>query len=168
MEDTGYACYRGRPLAIWCGDCRQRRPERRRGERRQGRRRFCWPEKRSGFDNRQPSIMLGSLRRAAFAMHNDSGLLVKILLLFNIYNLADYLLTTRALAAGHREINPIMGSLFAVDPLLAGGVKIGCGLLVTMLIWRFRRFRLILQFSLFVVGLYLALIAYQLYGVFHG
>jgi hypothetical protein len=166
MRKGEYACYRGRALNIWCGECLQHRPERRQEERRHPRRRFRWTENRSGFDNRRHSAVPSRLRRAAHALRDDPGLLIKVLLLFNVYNLADYILTARALAAGHREVNPVMRALFDADPLLAAIFKIATGLAVTLLIWRFRRFRPILQFSLFAFGLYLALIAYHLYGAF--
>ncbi|MEJ2034110.1 MAG: DUF5658 family protein [Deltaproteobacteria bacterium] len=167
MEERGHVCYRGRPLQSWCEDCLQLQPERRREERRRSRH-FCWSENRSGFDNREHPAMTTWLHRAALSMRDDPGLLIKILLFFNIFNVADYVLTIRALAAGNREINPIMRSLFAADPLLAGVFKIAIGLMITLFIWRFRRYRIILQFSLLSFCLYLALIAYHLYGYYCG
>jgi hypothetical protein len=147
---------------------RQSQLERRQLERRQERG-FRWTEKRSGFDNRQQAegaTIFAWTGKMAVAMRDQPGLLVKVLLLFNIYNIADYFLTINALAAGHEELNPVMRYLFALDPLLAGIFKIVIGLAVTALIWYCRRFRLMLQFSLFAFGLYLVLIAYHFYGVF--
>jgi hypothetical protein len=149
---------------------RQKQLERRRLERRQEHS-FRWAEKRSGFDKRrlqQPgkAAVLAWIGEMAVAMRNHPGRLIKVLLLFNIFNLADYFLTVNALAAGHEELNPVMRFLFAADPLLAGIFKIVTGLAVTALIWHCRRFRLMLQFSLFAFGLYLLLIAYHFYGVF--
>jgi hypothetical protein len=147
---------------------RQKHGERRWLERRQERA-FRWTEKRTGFDNRQEpdkAAFLAWPGQLAVAMRDRPALLVKVLLLFNIYNIADYFLTVNALAAGHQELNPLMRYLFATDPLLAGIFKIVTGAAVTMLVWHCRRFRLMLQFSLFAFGLYLALIAYHFYGVF--
>ncbi|MDA8164019.1 MAG: DUF5658 family protein [Desulfobacteraceae bacterium] len=166
MQKGEYACHRGRPLQVWCGECRHHRPERRRAERRRARRRFRWREGRSGFDNRRHPARPFLRREAVRALRDRPGLLLKILFLFNLYNLADYLLTARALAAGHREINPVMRALFAADPLLAGIFKVATGLAVTLLIWRFRRFRPVLRLSLLAFGLYLALLVYHLYGIF--
>jgi hypothetical protein len=144
--------------------------ERRRTERRQNCS-FRWAEKRTGFDNRRQQYSGGAAILSwpgllVEALRDRPGLLIKVLLLFNTYNLADYFLTVNALAAGHEELNPVMRGLFAVDPLLAGIFKVLTGLAVTILVWHCRRYRLMLQFSLFAVGVYLALIAYHLYGVF--
>lgn len=166
MHQGDFICDRGRQIQYWCGDCRHFRPERRRKERRGRCCSFCWTENRSGFDNRQhPARGAAWLRQTIMAMRDNPGLLLQVLLLFNIYNVADFVLTARALAVGSREINPVMRALFAADPLLAGVFKIATGLAVTLVIWRLRRFRLILQLGLFVFFLYVALIAYHLYGV---
>jgi hypothetical protein len=148
--------------------------ENRRQERRQERWQlscFQWHEKRSGFDKRRqtrrsgPAAMLEWPRRLARVMHEKPGLLIKVLFLFNLYNLADFILTNNALAAGHYELNPVMRALFALDPLLAFIFKITIGLTVTAVIWHYRRFRLMLQFSLLICGLYLLVLAYHFYGV---
>lgn len=145
-------------------------PERRRHQRRQASV-FRWHENRSGFENRRPPRVAGPGAIFAWpgylarAMRGDPGLLLKILLMFNLYNIADYILTINALAAGYQELNPVMRSLFAHGLLSAGIFKIVTGLAVTGLIWRYRRYMLVLQLSLYIFGLYLAVVAYHILGV---
>jgi hypothetical protein len=143
----------------------------RRQEERRVTRRFRWREMRSGFDNRLqlglagPALFRALPRRLAVKMRECPALLLYILLLLNLFNFADYFLTVEALAAGHKELNPVMRSLFEVNPLLAGIFKTVIMLAVTAGIWQFRKFRLILQFSLFALCIYMALIGYHVYGI---
>ena len=164
-------CYRGKETETWCTECPEYKPERRQGERRQTRRVFRWLEKRTGFDKRrsdQTSFdrLVGWPRQYALAMREKPRLLIKVLVLFNVYNLADYILTVNALAAGHSEMNPVMRSLFDLDPLAAGAFKISTGIAVTLLVWKFRQFRLILQFAFLSLIGYVGLIFYQLSGIY--
>ncbi len=63
----------------------------------------------------------------------------------NALNLADFLLTMNVLSHGGGEANPIMRSLFAMDPLYAGIFKMVAVFFTSWLTWRCRRFRSGLQ-----------------------
>jgi Domain of unknown function (DUF5658) len=142
--------------------------ERRHGERRRRRVSFVWPERRSGFDRRGSA----SPGRVAVAFEGllvglrDSPAAVRVLLLtVNMLNLADFALTMNALAMGGGEANPIMRSLFDVNPVYAGIFKIFVILAVSLVIWRFRRYRSALQIALVLVVIFLGVFFYHILGL---
>ncbi|MHB0976768.1 MAG: DUF5658 family protein [Candidatus Aquicultorales bacterium] len=89
-----------------------------------------------------------------------------MLSLFFLFNGLDYVLTWRALSVGHGEGNRIMEFLFALGPLPAGAFKIGTNLVVALAIWRFRRYKLILDTGIFAFLAYAGLLSYHLLGIF--
>jgi hypothetical protein len=132
----------------------ERKPRDRRG----GHAGFHVPERRSGFDRRSPRDPLRLLLDRPLA-------LVVLLVSLNLLSLADWALTWRALAYGAREANTVIGSLMAVSPLAALVFKVGSMLLVTALIWRNRRYRLVLATAIFAVGGYAVLMLYHGVGL---
>ena len=83
-------------------------------------------------------------------------------------NLADFLLTIRALERGASEVNPVMAALFDVDPAVAGAVKLLLGLGVVLVIWQMRNYRRILEVSLVALAGFSLVLAYQLALVVSG
>jgi hypothetical protein len=77
-------------------------------------------------------------------------------------NLADFLLTVRALDRGATEVNPVMAALFDVDPAVAGAVKLLLGVGVVIVVWQMRRYRRILEVSVVALVGFSALVGYQL------
>mgnify|MGYP006279529771 CR=1 FL=1 len=126
-------------------------------------------ERRSGFqpfaDASEATVArLSPLDRILFAIRQRPVTLLLVLATVNLCNLGDFYLTLRVLALGHGEANPVMNTLFGVDPVLAGVFKVGICLGVSFLVWFFRRYRAMLLFSLIVLFSYTALMAYHLYG----
>lgn len=93
--------------------------------------------------------------------HNPRALLL-VLAIIVTANLADLVLTQRALAFGAVEVNPLMASLFDSNPVFAAVFKLEIGLGIAVLIWALRRYRAMLEFSLVLAGAFGVLIAYHL------
>ncbi|NNF88167.1 MAG: hypothetical protein HKO63_07470 [Acidimicrobiia bacterium] len=129
--------------------------EQRAADRRNASARFRYPERRTGFDRRAPGGVLAWYRNRP---HTIAAVLAGVVLL----NLADYLLTVRALNRGATEANPIMAVLFDLSPTLAGVVKLALVLGVVAVIWRMRHFRRILGVSLVALAGFTLVLAYHL------
>ena len=132
--------------------------ERRRVERRSPRTPFRVPERRTGFDRRRPSGLLGVLR-------DSPAVLVGLLLLINLFSLVDWALTMRALSLGAIEGNPVLASMMTMNPFAAFMFKLLATLLVTLALWTWRRYRLILATAAGATILYAALMVYHLWGI---
>ena len=142
--------------------------DRRSQERRRRRFSIVWPERRSGFDRRRSSsgrageVALGNLLLGL----RDRPAVVRILLItVNLLNLTDYALTLNVLSSGGGEANPIMRSLFLIDPVYAGLFKIAAVFLVTVLVWRLRRFRSALEAVLVMMVVFGAVFFYHVIGL---
>ncbi|MFH1834195.1 MAG: DUF5658 family protein, partial [bacterium] len=141
--------------------------ERRGGDRRRRRLSFVLRERRSGFERR------GAARAGSFAIAfqnvltglRDHPRTLRVLLVsVNVLNLADFLLTLSVLASGGEEANPIMRSLFALNPVYAGMFKITAVLLTTWLVWRCRRFRTALEAAVLMVAIFAGVFLYHIVG----
>ena len=99
--------------------------ERRFSDRRKRRVSIVLHDRRSGFDRRTAPTSRSALAFEGVlrGLRDRPAALRIILIAANILNLADFLLTLNALAMGGTEANPLMRSLFAVDPLYAGVFK---------------------------------------------
>jgi hypothetical protein len=97
------------------------------------------------------------------AYRSKSSTLLLVLSLVTLLNLADLVLTQRALILGAVEANPIMARLFEISPYLAGIVKMGVGMLVVEVIWILRRYRKALEVSIIVAVAMMALFLYHLF-----
>ena len=129
--------------------------EQRTAERRNARNRFWYPERRTGFDRRSPSDALAWYR-------NRPRTIALVLTGVVLLNIADYLLTLRALDRGATEANPFMAVLFEMSPALAGVVKLTLVLGVVTVIWHMRRYRRMLEVSLLALTGFTLVLAYQL------
>ena len=129
--------------------------ERRAVERRGSHVRFRWPDRRTGFDRITPAGVIGWYR-------DHPNVIATVLVGVVLLNLADYLLTLRALDRGASEFNPVMAALFDVGPAAAGSVKLLLGLGVVLVMWQLRRYRRILAVSLVALGGFSAVLVYQL------
>lgn len=127
--------------------------ERRRGERR-GPTRMHWPERRTAFDRRGRSHPL-----------LDPSILVAVLALLNLLSLLDWALTRHELALGAGEANPLMAFLFEYGDGVAAGVKTAIMLLVSLAVWRLRRFRRVLDLAATTTVAYSGLIVYHVTGI---
>ena len=135
--------------------------EQRAAERRVTGARFRYPERRTGFDRR--------LSGGAIAWYRDHpSTVAMVLVAVAALNLADFLLTIRALERGASEVNPVMAALFDVDPAVAGAVKLLLGLGVVLVIWQMRNYRRILEVSLVALAGFSLVLAYQLALVVSG
>ncbi|OFV80532.1 MAG: hypothetical protein A2W26_12205 [Acidobacteria bacterium RBG_16_64_8] len=91
-----------------------------------------------------------------------------LLVAVNVLNLADFVFTLNVLRSGGGEANPIMRSLFALDPVYAGVFKMSAVLLSTWLVWRCRRYRTALEAALVMVAVFAAVFFYHVAGLAFG
>jgi hypothetical protein len=150
------------PLTLGASD------DRRGQDRRQRRLSFVLRERRTGFDRRRrenAGRISVAVDDALLALRARPRVIFAILAVVNALNLADFLLTLRVLADGGGEANPILRSLFALDPLYAGIFKIVAVFITSWLAWRCRRFRSGLQSSLILLAVFAAVICYHLFGL---
>lgn len=142
--------------------------DRREDDRRKSRASFVWRERRTGFDRRVPagagaaSLRIDDLLRA---LRDRPQVTAVLLAAVNVLNLLDFGLTLNCLARGGGEANPVMRSLFNMGPLAAGVFKFSAVLLVTALVWRYRRFRSGLAAALAILLLYVLIIVYHIFGI---
>lgn len=137
--------------------------ERRNGERRAPRRRHRWLERRSGFDRRaSDNGLAGRYTSFLLAYRTNSRALFLVLAIITLLNFADLLLTVRALSLGAVEGNPLMAALFDISPVLAGVLKMTIGMVVVEVIWAWRRYRRVLEFSMLLLGGMMLLFIYHL------
>jgi hypothetical protein len=124
-------------------------------------------ERRSGFDRRAPCRggLSSGFEGALVCLRDRPRLLRMVLIVVNILNLADFLLTLNVLANGGGEANPVMRSLFNADPLWAGLFKFLAILAVTLLMWRCRRFRSALEASVLVLAVFTLVFFYHMVGM---
>jgi fumarate reductase subunit C len=143
-------------------DDRRRRPDRR--VRRVS---IHVPERRSGFDRRRAdSGTVRSAYAAALERYRDSpGAVAAVAVGFVVLSVADLVLTLRALDAGATELNPFMAMLFERGPVVAAVVKVSLAAVVAAALWWGRRYRRILEVSLFGGSVMTALLVYHLWLV---
>ncbi|MBI5230579.1 MAG: hypothetical protein HY876_00225 [Coriobacteriales bacterium] len=127
-------------------------------DRRQGAAKFRIPERRTGFDRRLAYPVLGVLR-------DNSWQLAVLLIAINILSLADWWFTMRALELGASEGNPVLSAMLESNPAMAAGFKLSITIAVTLGIWAWRRYRLVLATSVFGVTAYALVIVYHIGGL---
>lgn len=131
-------------------------PDRRSGHDRRQRRRFRFRDRRGGFDRRKRYPVLGTLRDSGWA-------LIALLVLLNLMSIVDGVLTASELFLGiAKEGNPVIGSILLANPVVAAGFKIAVMVLVSVGIWRWRRYRVITSLAVLALVLYSGLLAYHL------
>lgn len=147
-------------------DCKSN--DRRRADRRRSRVSFVRRERRSGFDRR--ASLSGGAVVAGYdgllrSLRDSPASLRVLLITANILNLADFVFTLNALSLGAGEANPVMRTLFDMDPMYAGIFKVLAIFAVTLLVWRLRCFRSALQVSILIVGVFAAIFFYHIVGM---
>jgi len=105
------------------------------------------------------------MENALVGLRDRPGTLGILLFTVNALNLTDFLLTLNVLAMGGGEANPIMRSLFALDPLYAGIFKLAAVFVTTLVVWRCRRFRSALQAALVMVAVFAIVFFYHIFGL---
>ena len=130
----------------------------RRGERRQERAHFVIPERRTGFDRRRPAQVLR-------ALSESPTLLLSVLVSFNVLSMADWFLTLHLTSSGAAEANLAVWALMSKNLMVAGALKAAVVLAVSVAIWHWRRYRLVVATALGAVAVYACLIVYELAGV---
>ena len=129
-------------------------------------RKFVVRERRSGFDRRQPrrATAVGAAVDASLVYLRDNASVVfAVLATANLFSILDLVFTLRALQHGAVEANPLMKALFDWDPTIGVVVKAGIIMALSLLIWRMRRYRIILQVAVFALALFGAIVAYHIY-----
>lgn len=119
---------------------------------------YChWPERRSGFDRRS-RCWVGALR-------DSSAALVALLAFLNLLNVLDWQFTTIGLQRGAIEANPFMAAFFGIDSLAAGLFKVAVMLTISLIIWKTRRYRRVLEFTVLATVAYVGVIIYHVVGL---
>ncbi len=142
--------------------------ERRRDDRRQRWFSVRLHERRSGFDRRRVMGGVGALAAVdgfLLGLRDRPKLIFSMLVVVNALNLADFLLTLNVLSDGGGEANPIMRSLFAINPIYACIFKMFAVGITSWLAWRCRRFRSGLQSALILLAVFAAVICYHIFGL---
>jgi Domain of unknown function (DUF5658) len=152
----------GEPLTATASD------DRRAKNRRERRFSLALRERRSGFDRRGrdgATRVSAVIERALLNLRERPRAVFAVLFAVNALNLADFLLTLNVLADGGGEANPLMRSLFALDPLYAGIFKVVAVFFASWLAWRCRRFRSGLEASLILLAVFSGVICYHIFGL---
>ncbi len=122
--------------------------------------RFVWRERRSGFDRRRH----GPVVKRLLELRDSPIALLSLLAAVNVLNLLDQLATTRALAAGFGEANPVMAGLISFDPRLAAIVKITAIAGVSGGVWALRRYKVILEVGVLMLLVFTAVLLIHFAG----
>jgi Domain of unknown function (DUF5658) len=132
--------------------------ERRDTDRRVNRRNLYYPERRTGFDRRSPSLLTTALRDRPVA-------LITVLVLVNVLSIADWMLTLRVLEAGAAEGNPVLAAMISANPAGAFVFKLAATLGVTIALWSWRRYRAVLATAIGALLIYAGLMVYHAWGL---
>jgi hypothetical protein len=136
---------------------------RRRSERRATRLPFHFPERRSGFDRRDPAGWRGRYQ-ADLRSYAESRLAFPLVLAaIIVFNFIDYVMTIRVLGEGGVELNPVMSWLFTMGWQTAALVKLLSAGAVALVLLALRRYRRTLEVSLLVLLGYSLLTFYHVY-----
>ncbi len=129
--------------------------------RRNTRSNFTYPEKRTGFDRR---IQRKShFSRTLVFLANHRRAFINVLIAVNVLSVLDFLLTMNLLDLGPiSEANPLMAGLIVFNPIVAFLYKTSLVLSVTLVFWRFRRYRSVILATSSAFVLFSVLIFYQL------
>lgn len=139
------------------------RNERRNGDRRKGQDNFIFIERRDGFsrrlsDNSNFAKFLNSIRNNVFAY-------LGILIAINLLNIADYIYTVNAISKGAIEANPVLQIFFTVNNQIAGVYKILMVLFISLIAWKFRKYKSIIATNLLILLVLSFVLIYHFYGL---
>jgi hypothetical protein len=116
--------------------------------------RFRFAQRRSGFDRRDGSGVLVVIRDHPLYL---LGLLVAL----NALSAADWAFSLHAFAHGAVEGNAVLARLIAASPEGAALFKAAVVLGVSIVIWKGRRYRVLLATALLAVAVFVLLAAYH-------
>lgn len=124
---------------------------------------FRFPDRRLGFSRRQVTVgqARSAWRRLVAAYRDAPQAPAFVLAAVVALNIADLLLTFRAIELGALELNPIMAALIDTDPLLAALFKTTTVVGVAGVMWATRRYRLVLEASLVLLAAFTVLTLYS-------
>jgi hypothetical protein len=91
--------------------------------------------------------------------------LLVVLILFNILNVTDALLTASILETGGSEANPVMRELYGAGVWQAVAFKVAVGAAMTATIWSLRRYRRIVEIALVILAVFSAVVLYEIVGM---
>lgn len=128
---------------------------------------FILRERRTGFDRRRDDVTFreAPLYAGPRYLRDHVWALATVLVLANVLNLVDFVMTLNALAAGFEEANPVLRGFFAVSPGVAGLFKMALVGLITGGVWRFRRYRQVLLAGMLLLTIFVAVFLFHLYGL---
>jgi hypothetical protein len=137
------------------------------GDRRRSRR-FVFDERRSGFERRRPRRrwpLGGAYESTLVYLRDHPAALIALLGLANLLSVLDLVLTLTLFRLGVGEANPVMDYFFHGSVVQATIVKCGLIALVSLVLWSLRRRRPALVTALFLIGLYGAVVLYEVAGL---
>jgi hypothetical protein len=122
-----------------------------------------YPERRTGFDRRDPGTTRWS--RLLWWYRDRPAAVAGAAALIAVLGLTDVLLTWHLIDLGAREANPIMARL--LDGGLGGALWLKAAVIVPVAaaVWTLRRYRRVLAFSLVVLAASAALVAAEALGL---
>jgi len=129
---------------------------------------FRYPERRTGFDRRLECVPGSLSHRYSTLVRSlaDGGTaLLVVLVLFNILNVTDALMTASILEAGGAEANPVMRQLYGAGVWQAVAFKVAIGAAMTATIWSLRRYRRIVEIALVILAVFTAVVLYEIVGM---
>ena len=132
--------------------------ELRAAERRCRRASLRFPDRRTGFDRRLPNDPVRTLR-------DQPAILFGLLAALNLLSIVDWVLTSHELTFGAREANLFIQTLLNASPWLVIAFKVVWMLCLSGLIWKARRYRLVLLTAVGAVGAYAVLMLYHVAGI---
>ena len=144
-------------------DSRDTSMRRRSRERRATRAPLRLPERRTGFDRRDPPGWRGRYQAELRQFGSSTLAFPLVVATIVVFNFIDYIMTIRVLGAGGLELNPIMQRLFEMGMGTAALVKLLTAGVVALVLLALRRYRRTLEVSLLVLLGYSALTFYHAY-----
>jgi hypothetical protein len=129
---------------------------------------FRYPERRTGFDRRakhEPGSLGHRYSSLVRSLAEGGTALLVVLVLFNILNVVDALMTAAILEAGGSEANPVMARLYGAGVWQAVGFKVAIGAAMTATIWSLRRYRRIVEIALVILAVFIAVVLYEIVGM---
>jgi hypothetical protein len=99
------------------------------------------------------------------SLADGGAALLFVLVLFNILNVTDALMTASILEAGGAEANPIMRQFYGAGVWQAVAFKVAVGAAMTATIWSLRRYRRIAEIALVILAVFVAVVLYEIVGM---
>lgn len=122
-----------------------------------------YPERRSGFDQREcdGGWLRCAWERAIHEYHHNRFTFLVVLATIVVFNYLDLLLTLRALDQGAFEANPVMAWLFEMNPINAAVFKLGVVGGAAVVLLALSRFRRALEASILLLVGFTTVVGYH-------